>query len=116
MGKTNPARSNYHEPNMSPIRATAVIVAAVVVIDLLFVAGVVVSRRLGASADDPKAPVIAAVFVAHTAVLSFLIFHTLRGHRRRTLKLAGRCPHCGYDLRSSTDRCPECGNAITCSQ
>jgi hypothetical protein len=44
-----------------------------------------------------------------SAVAVVLLF---RYRRRLKRDLAGLCRTCGYDLRASKDKCPECGTAI----
>ena len=43
-------------------------------------------------------------------VWAFSVLRRRRLHRRR--ERMGLCPRCGYDVRDSKARCPECGDMI----
>lgn len=56
-----------------------------------------------------------AVLSDWVLLLAFSFFPVVWLRRRiKTARLhrVARCPTCGYDLRASTGRCPECGTAV----
>jgi hypothetical protein len=55
-----------------------------------------------------KGILIASAFAAPLVAINLL--EKLRDHRRRRRVVDGLCPHCGYDMRATPRRCPECGN------
>lgn len=55
--------------------------------------------------------VVAVPVTAGIGVLVLAVRAVLK-HRVRTRRVYGFCAKCGYDLRASKDRCPECGTPI----
>lgn len=54
------------------------------------------------------------LFLAVVALAIGVGVHCLRSNEslRRQREISSKCGHCGYDLRASHERCPECGGPL----
>ena len=62
-------------------------------------------KQWGLVADDVRVPYWLLAVVTGVLPAAWL----RRRRRERRTRLLGLCPRCGYDLRATPGRCPECG-------
>jgi hypothetical protein len=96
------------------LRVVLYCLAAVLV--LQFPLGVI--RAIRAADDDPppwRSSIVSLLPVGgwiFPPVGAAIVFYDRRRIRREAREDSAACPICGYDVRFSKDRCPECGTPI----
>lgn len=74
--------------------------------DLQFIMHAPLEAFGGGIAEDIKSLHLSIVALFFAGSLSYCVFPAIR---RSSRKRKGMCADCGYDLRGSSSRCPECG-------
>ena len=69
------------------------------------------TRSPWGTTGDIQVSLWAPIYFFATCCLYFLL--SLGPYRRRKRKKLGLCLKCGYDLRGSKERCPECGSGFS---
>jgi hypothetical protein len=79
--------------------------------DRVYVYDIVPIRSYDSTNPPNHAVVVADWFTALLLGLTptAWMLATARRYRQRRRRITGHCPSCGYDLRATPDRCPECG-------
>jgi hypothetical protein len=62
-----------------------------------------------ADRDPGLFQLIVPIWALVTLTLVLPAISIMRWHRRRAREMIGKCKRCGYDLRATPERCPECG-------
>jgi hypothetical protein len=65
---------------------------------------------IGFATSSPRDGIIVPTGIVLLLTTSLTLWS--RHKRERARLRIGRCPTCGYDLRASPERCPECGMQI----
>jgi hypothetical protein len=69
---------------------------------------------IGSGTNQAGATIVFAVplwFLTMLSAIPLGSFYLIRRRLRRISRL-GLCPNCGYDLRATPERCPECGTQV----
>jgi hypothetical protein len=102
----------------STVIAGGLLIGCAVLLVTMTVWGLLVIWRLDALLDqlpgDSRLPMWSYLNPAFTLIIGLASciagYRVLRAAHRASRQHAGLCPSCGYDLRATPDRCPECGH------